>query len=130
MSMSIQIVTPLNIAFESKQVDKIFGPGFYGEFGLLQNHARFVTLNKPGVITVHTGPEKTRLLVGKGFAEASDNHASYLVELCEKVDEIDKESAKQDLEAAKAEIQGLSPLDSGYDLIMDRIDLANARLEA
>ena len=130
MSLSIQIVTPSKIAFESKQVDKIFGPGFFGEFGLLQNHARFVTLNKPGVITVHIGADKTQLLVGKGFAEASENHASYLVELCENVDSIDKESAKKDLEAANAAIEGLSPLDSGYDNIMDQINLANARLEA
>jgi F-type H+-transporting ATPase subunit epsilon len=130
MSLSIQIVTPLEIAFESEQVDKIFGPGFYGEFGLLQNHARFVTLNKPGIITVHVGADKTKLLVGKGFAEASENHASYLVELCENVDNIDKDSAKKDLEEAKAAIEGLSPLDSGYENIMDRIDLANARLGA
>ena len=130
MSLSIRIVTPTHVAFEAKQVDKIFGPGFYGEFGLLDDHARFVTLNKPGVITVHTGADKTRLLVGKGFAEASENQASYLVELCEKVEEIDKEAAKQALEDANAAIEGLSPLDSGYDEIMDRIHLANARLEA
>ena len=46
------------------------------------------------------------------------------------VDSIDKESAKKDLEAANAAIEGLSPLDSGYDNIMDQINLANARLEA
>ena len=129
MSLSIQIVTPSAIAFESK-ADKIFGPGYYGEYGLLQDHARFVTLSKPGIITVHLGGDEIKWLIGKGFAEASENHASYLVNLCEKVEDIDKEAAKQDLEEAKAAIQGLSPFDSGYELIQDRIDLANARLEA
>jgi F-type H+-transporting ATPase subunit epsilon len=127
--LSIRIVTPTRVAFES-EADKVYGPAAFGEFGLLEDHANLVTLSKPGVITVFLGPDETKFFVGKGFAEANDNHTTYLVDLCEKVEEIDKEAAQKDLEAAEAAIEGLSPLDSGYQPLQDRIDLANARLEA
>jgi len=129
MSLSIRIVTPSRVAFESK-ADKIYGPGAFGEFGLLQDHANVVTLSKPGVITVFLGPDETKVLVGKGFAEANNNHTSYLVDLCERVEDIDKAAAQTDLDEAMTAIDGLSPLDSGYQPLQDRIDLANARLEA
>ena len=127
--MKINIITPKRTAFTSK-ADKIFGPGHYGEFGLLPDHASFVTLNKPGVITVHLGADEIKMLVGKGFAEASDDEISYLVEICEKVEDIDKKAAQEALDKAQKSIDGLDPLDAQYNTLMDQINLANARLEA
>ena len=130
MSLSVRIVTPTREAYHEAAADKIFGPGFYGEFGLLQDHARFVTLSRPGVLKVHIGGNVSKMFVGKGFAEASENTIVYLVDVCEPVESIDKEAAQKGLEDAQAAIKGLTIEDSGYNLLLDKIELASARLEA
>jgi len=88
MSINLRIVTPAAIAFEGSG-QLITGPGFYGEFGVLKDHARFLTLNRAGVITVEQAAKKVQIVVGKGFAEVADNLVTYLVDSCVPVEEIE-----------------------------------------
>lgn len=88
MSISIKIVTPEAIAFEGKG-SLVTGPGFLGEFGVLKDHARFLTLNQAGLITLEQPGKNIQLVVGKGFAEVSDNMVTYLVDACHKKEDIE-----------------------------------------
>lgn len=88
MSINIRIVTPSAVAFEGSGT-LLTGPGFYGEFGVLKDHARFLTLNQAGVITLEEAADKTRIVVGKGFAEVAENQVTYLVDSCTLASEIE-----------------------------------------
>ena len=81
MSIQIRIVTPTNIAFEGT-TDMVTGPGFHGEFGVLEHHARFLTLNAPGIIRLGKAQDQEKFVVGKGFAEVTENVVTYLVDSC------------------------------------------------
>lgn len=81
MSINLRIVTPSAVAFEGSG-QLITGPGFFGEFGVLKDHARFLTLNRAGLITLEQTTKKTEIVIGKGFAEVSDNKVTYLVDSC------------------------------------------------
>jgi F-type H+-transporting ATPase subunit epsilon len=81
MSINLRIVTPSDVAFEGSG-QLITGPGFFGEFGVLKDHARFLTLNRAGLITLEQPGHKIQIVVGKGFAEVADNQITYLVDSC------------------------------------------------
>ena len=127
--MQVKIVTPATLAFE-ENAEEIQVPGWDGEFGVLDGHAKLLSLTRPGVVVVHNTDGKKRLLVGKGFAEIGSEHISLLVDLCESVEDIDKEAAQKDLDAALSELADLNISDAGYAFVKNRVDLAQARLDA
>ena len=127
--MQVKIVTPAKLAFE-ENVEEVQVPGWDGEFGVLDGHAKLLSLTRPGVVVVHQAAGNQRLLVGKGFAEIGSEHISLLVDLCESVDEIDKDAAQKDLDAALLELANLNISDAAYAFVKNRVDLAQARLDA
>ena len=127
--MQVKIVTPATLAFE-ENAEEIQVPGWDGEFGVLDGHAKLLSLTRPGVVVVHNTDGKKRLLVGKGFAEIGSEHISLLVDLCESVEDIDKEAAQKELDAALSELADLNISDAGYAFVKNRVDLAQARLDA
>jgi len=127
--MQVKIVTPAKLAFEDS-AEELQVPGWDGEFGVLDGHAKLLSLTRPGIVVVHRTDGKERLLVGKGFAEIGSEHISLLVDLCESVDDIDKDSAQKDLDAALTELESLNISDAGYAFVKNRVDLAQARLDA
>ena len=127
--MQVKIVTPAKLAFEDN-AEEIQVPGWDGEFGVLGGHAKLLSLTRPGIVVVHKTDGKERLLVGKGFAEIGSEHISLLVDLCESVADIDKKAAQKDLESATAELENLNISDAAYAFVKNRLDLAQARLDA
>ena len=87
-AITVRIVTPKAIAFEGT-TDMVTGPSFDGEFGVLENHTRFLTLNEPGVIKLGQDLSGPQLVVGKGFAEVADNMVTFLVDSCVDLKAID-----------------------------------------
>lgn len=83
--ITVRIITPKAIAFEGS-TSIVIGPGFGGEFGVLADHARFLTLNQPGIITV--GDKGQQFVLGTGFAEVADNVVTYLVDSCVSVSDL------------------------------------------
>ena len=80
-AITIRIVTPKAIAFEGRS-DMITGPSFDGQFGVLENHTQFLTLNEPGIITLGQDKSGPAFVVGKGFAEVANNIVTFLVDSC------------------------------------------------
>lgn len=80
-AITLRIVTPKEIAFEG-QTDMVTGPSFDGEFGVLENHTRFLTLSEPGIIYIGQTKNEGAFAVGKGFAEIADNVVTFLVDSC------------------------------------------------
>ncbi len=129
MPVALKIVTPAAIALES-EANEVQIPGFYGEYGVLPDHAQMLTLTKPGVVTIHGGEHAGKLLVGKGLAEVGPQAITLLVDLCEEVSGIDKAAAKRELERAQADLKSVSANGPEAAAIADRITLAQARINA
>ena len=81
-SLTVEIVTPIRIAFQGEALE-VQAPGVLGEFGALPDHALMVALTEPGIVTLHQQSGQTKLKVGKGFAEVGPDRVTLLVDSCE-----------------------------------------------
>lgn len=98
--LKLEVVTPKG-AVVSKEVDIVTAPGYGGEFGVLANHAPFLSTIKTGVLTYKTGAQEETLMVSGGFCEVSNNKLTFLVESAERGADIDVERAMRAKERAE-----------------------------
>ena len=70
-TLSFSLVSPASEVF-SGEVDHVIAPGAEGEFGVLPNHAPFMTTLKNGVVRIlSTGKDDMRVFVRGGFADVT-----------------------------------------------------------
>ncbi len=98
--LKLEVVTPKG-AVVSQEVDIVTAPGYGGEFGVLANHAPFLSTIKTGVLTFKTGAQEETLMVSGGFCEVSNNKLTFLVESAERGTDIDVERAMRAKERAE-----------------------------
>ncbi|NTV12388.1 MAG: F0F1 ATP synthase subunit epsilon [Desulfobulbaceae bacterium] len=108
-TIRLEVVTPRG-AVLSEDVDIVTAPGSGGEFGVLANHAPFLSTIKTGVMTYKKGHDAHQVMVSGGFCKVSDNKITFLVESAEGGKEIDvdralraKERAEKRLAAARSQ---------------------------
>jgi len=128
----LEVVTPTGPVV-SEDVDIVTAPGTNGEFGVLANHAPFLTTVKTGVLHYKKDKEVKYLMVSGGFAEVSDNTVTFLVEIAEFGQAIDvprallaKERAEKQLAQAQAHDEHVSHIRAESALHRARARLAAA----
>ncbi|MGB3221231.1 MAG: F0F1 ATP synthase subunit epsilon [Desulforhopalus sp.] len=96
----LEVVTPSG-AKVNEDVDIVNAPGYGGDFGVLANHAPFLSTIKVGTLTYENGKKRESLMVSGGFCEVSNNKITFLVESAEVGSEIDVERAMRAKERAE-----------------------------
>ena len=86
--IQLEVVTPSG-AVVSEEVDIVTAPGVGGEFGVLANHAPFLSTIKTGTLSYKIDRTLKFLMVTGGFAEVSNNKITFLVESAEFGNDID-----------------------------------------
>ncbi|MBQ3933842.1 MAG: ATP synthase F1 subunit epsilon [Elusimicrobiaceae bacterium] len=98
----LQIITPQKPVLD-KKVDFVVLPASKGELGILPGHTEYITTLKYGVLRYKIGEETETFAVLGGIAEIANNNVSVFAEGAVLQDEIDEETARQQLEKAKAD---------------------------
>jgi F-type H+-transporting ATPase subunit epsilon len=98
--IQLEVVTP-NGAVVSEDVDIVTAPGVGGEFGVLANHAPFLSTIKTGTLSFKKDRVSKFLMVTGGFTEVSNNKVTFLVESAEYGNDIDVERALRAKERAE-----------------------------
>jgi F-type H+-transporting ATPase subunit epsilon len=96
----LEIVTPEAKTF-SDNVDSVVIPGVEGEIGVLPMHAPLMTLLEPGELRVMKNGEETRLAVGEGFVEVTQEKIAVLTDMAVKESEIDESAAEVAIKRAE-----------------------------
>jgi F-type H+-transporting ATPase subunit epsilon len=96
----LEIVTPEAKTF-SDNVDSVVIPGVEGELGVLPMHAPLMTLLEPGELRVMKNGEETRLAVGEGFVEVTQEKIAVLTDMAVKESEIDESAAEVAIKRAE-----------------------------
>ena len=96
----LEIVTPEAKTF-SDNVDSVVIPGVEGELGVLPLHAPLMTLLEPGELRVMKNGEETRLAVGEGFVEVTQEKIAVLTDMAVKECEIDESAAEAAIKRAE-----------------------------
>ncbi len=96
----LEVVTPTGPVI-SDEVDIVTAPGVGGEFGVLANHAPFLSTIKTGTLSFKKDKQTKYLMVSGGFSEVSNNKITFLVESAEYGADIDVDRAMRAKERAE-----------------------------
>jgi F-type H+-transporting ATPase subunit epsilon len=107
-TLNFSLVSPERELFSGavKQVD---APGVEGEFGVLPNHAPFMTVLKPGVVRIHEASGVTPVFVRGGFADVTPAGLTILAEEAVRLSDVDV--AALDTEIARVRSDATDPGD-------------------
>ena len=127
----LEVVTPAG-AVVSEDVDIVNAPGYGGDFGVLANHAPFLSTLKIGLLTYETGKDRKSLMISGGFAEVSNNKITFLVESAEVGSEIDVDRAMKAKERAEKRLAQAAAQNDNFNQVRAEVALqrALARLKA
>ena len=113
-SIHLEVVTPSGPVV-SDDVDIVSAPGYGGDFGVLANHAPFLSTIKIGSLIYKKDGRDNYLMVSGGFCEVSNNKITFLVESAEAGQQIDvnralraKERAEKRLAEAKTQTEKIN----------------------
>ena len=127
---SVSLVTPDGAAYEG-DAEMLIVPGAAGEIGVLARHAPLIATLKAGSTRVHlSSSEVVEYATGPGFFQVLQDRAIALVDGAVKADEIDDAKAREQLEAAQAELEAIDRGDSTADrwLVEQRLRFAENQL--
>jgi F-type H+-transporting ATPase subunit epsilon len=112
----VAVVTPEGDAFRG-EAEMLIVPGAAGEIGVLARHAPLVATLKAGSTRVHLGGgvDVLELVTGPGFFKVELDRAIALVDDAVDVQQIDDVRAREQLEAAKAELEKVDAGESTAD---------------
>ena len=115
-TFSVSIVTPDGPAFEG-DAEMVIVPGAAGEIGVLARHAPLIATLKAGSTRVHVpgAGEVLELATGPGFFQVLRDRAIALVDDAVEASKIDDVRAREQLEAAQAELEAIDRGDSTAD---------------
>ena len=113
---SVSVVTPDGPAYEG-DAEMIIVPGAAGEIGVLARHAPLIATLKAGSTRVHPpgGGEVLEFATGPGFFQVLQDRAIALVDDAVEASKIDDARAREQLEAAKAELEAIASGESTAD---------------
>jgi F-type H+-transporting ATPase subunit epsilon len=102
--VEFELVSPEKLLL-SEPVEMVVVPGEEGDFGVLHQHAPFISAVRPGVIKVHNGGKVTeQIFVSGGFAEVTPARCTVLAEQAVAVVDIDRGAAEQQLRDAREDL--------------------------
>jgi len=114
-TFSVSLVTPDGPAFEG-DAEMIIVPGAAGEIGVLARHAPLIATLKAGSTRIHPGGgEVLTFATGPGFFQVLEDRAIALVDDAVDAAKVDDARAREQLEAAQAELDAIERGESTAD---------------
>ena len=132
-TFELSLVTPEGAAFEG-EVEMLVVPGEAGEIGVLARHAPLVAMLKAGSTRIYrnrASEDVVTFATGPGFFKVEQDRALALVDDAVDAQHIDPARAREQLEAARGELERVESGDSDADRwqLEQRIRHAENQLE-
>jgi len=109
------LVSPERLVF-SGEVEHVVVPGSEGQFGVLAHHAPFLSMLRPGILSILGPGQPRRIVVGGGFAEVAPEGLTVLAELAVPVEEFDRSQLVQEIKDAEEDL-----VDAKDDALRDKL---------
>lgn len=101
-TIHFSLVSPERELF-SGQVKQVDAPGAEGEFGVLPQHAPFMTTLKPGVVRIYEDTGVTPVFVRGGFADVTPAGLTILAEEAIRLADVDVAALEKEIEEARSD---------------------------
>ncbi len=108
--LTLDIVTPYGHVF-TDEVDEIVAVGTEGEFGVLPDHAPFLTTLEIGMLTIKNGSESRYFFINSGYAEVGPDKVTVLADSAEKSEDIDVERSIEAKKRAEDRLKQVEKFD-------------------
>ena len=120
--LHFSLVSPARELY-SGEVDHVIAPGTEGEFGVLVNHAPFMTTLKNGVVRVLDGNSETmRVFVRGGFADVTPEGLTILAEEARVLTEVKVEDVQKEIDETLLKIKALDKDDTTKATLQEHFD--------
>jgi F-type H+-transporting ATPase subunit epsilon len=130
VTFRLSVVTPSRSVVET-DADFAVAPGSEGQFGVLPGHAPLLAALRAGVLTYSEAGRESRLAIGGGFAEVTQERMTVLApsaESPEQIDPTEAEARRANAAAALDEAGINAPLDEVAKL-REALERADARVD-
>ncbi len=104
VTFHFELVSPEKLSF-SGEVDQVDVPGAEGDFGVLAGHAPLIALIRPGIMTVYSGGEQTKLVVLGGFAEVGPDGLTVLADVVTSLEDLDRAALKAQIASMEERVK-------------------------
>ena len=101
--LHFDLVSPERRVFAG-EVDMVVVPGSEGDFGVLANHAPFMSTIRTGAISVHSGNDVSRTFIRGGFAEVTAAGLTILAEEAIDLADVNAEDVSKSLAEAREDL--------------------------
>lgn len=98
--LNFSLVSPARELF-SGEVDHVIAPGSEGEFGVLPNHAPFMSTLRSGRLRIIDGDVVHRYFVHGGFADVTPEGLTVLAEEAIRLEDLDAEGIRRAIDEAE-----------------------------
>jgi F-type H+-transporting ATPase subunit epsilon len=126
--MRLEIVTPYARILDT-EVDEVTASGALGEFGVLPDHAPFLTSLRIGEFCYKADGVAACMALNWGYFEVRDNRVIVLVETAEHAHEIDVERAKAARARAEEALKRVGPEDKQFKVYEAALERALIRMQ-
>ena len=113
-TFDLSLVTPDGAAFEG-EAEMVVVPGAAGEIGVLARHAPLVAMLKAGEIRVKANGGWQTFAAGPGYFKVQRDRAIILVDEAVRAEDIDVETARGEVEEARALLERADVGEEGID---------------
>lgn len=118
--MNLEIVTPLGMIFDDK-IAQITLPGSEGEFSVLPEHSKLVTLLNAGLVTILLKDKKEiSVAINSGYVKVTQDKVSCIVEGAVAIDK-ENNSFKESLKEAKELLNSIQ-INNNMEVYINKID--------
>ena len=125
MSLTVRVISPDKTIWDA-EAEEVILPSTTGQLGILSGHAPLMTALDIGVMRVRPEKDWVAIALMGGFAEIDEDEVTILVRGAERGENIDKESARSEFEAAQSKANSASP-DDRQAFLKARQSLQRAR---
>jgi len=105
----LELVSPAKLVFEG-EIDEVVAVNEIGEFGILPNHAPFLTSLRPCEFRYKLNGKIEIFIISGGFCEVANNKVTVLVETCESIMDIDLSDAEAKVKDLQSQLDYTSTL--------------------
>jgi F-type H+-transporting ATPase subunit epsilon len=127
----LDLVTPEKL-YRSSEISMVVVPGEQGDFGVMANHAPFISKIRPGVIEIYeesTSEPTDRYFVTEGYAETHETHCTVLAEELIDVTSLERAEISDDIEQLHKKIN-IAEHQHERSKLEKALYIAEAKLEA
>ena len=111
MAIQLTIVTPEGQAYDGP-VEQVVLPGSEGDFGVLEQHERFLTELRPGAAEILGGSGASEwAAVSGGFADVGSEQVTVLVSRCDLAADLDASAVAAEINELETQLNQLSGSD-------------------